>query len=72
MNEMTQTTMKKIALEEHFISPEYAHHVRDLQGKGAGIPAEFEELLASQELYDNHFLESPVWQTAQTSAHHHE
>ena len=38
--------MKKITLEEHFISPEYVQHVRDLQGKGAGIPAEFEELLA--------------------------
>ena len=40
--------MKKITLEEHFISPEYAQHVRDLQSKGAvaGIPAEFEELLA--------------------------
>jgi mannose-6-phosphate isomerase-like protein (cupin superfamily) len=34
--------------------------------------ATLSELLASQELYDNHFLESPVWQTAQTSAHHHE
>src|SRR6266487_5695806 len=40
--------MKKITLEEHFISPAYAQHVRDLQGKGAGtgLPAEFEELLA--------------------------
>jgi len=40
--------MKKITLEEHFISPEYAQHVRDLQGKGSGpgFPAEFEELLA--------------------------
>jgi 2,3-dihydroxybenzoate decarboxylase len=38
--------MKKITLEEHFISPAYAQHVRDLQGKGTGIPAEFEELLA--------------------------
>src|SRR2546427_12582722 len=40
--------MKKITLEEHFISPEYAQHVRDLEGKGAGagIPTEFEELLA--------------------------
>ncbi len=40
--------MKKITLEEHFISPAYAHHVRDLQGKGGGtgFPAEFEELLA--------------------------
>jgi uncharacterized protein len=38
--------MKKITLEEHFISPAYAQHVHDLQGKGAGIPAEFEELLA--------------------------
>lgn len=31
-----------------------------------------EELLASQELYDNHFLESAVWQVARESAHHHE
>jgi hypothetical protein len=36
--------MKKITLEEHFISPAYAQHVRDIQGKGAN--AEFEELLA--------------------------
>ncbi len=26
--------MKKIALEEHFISPDYAQHMRDLQSKG--------------------------------------
>ncbi|HCI79528.1 MAG TPA: cupin [Ktedonobacter sp.] len=26
--------------------------------------AQLSELLASQELYDNHFLESPIWQTA--------
>src|SRR6266851_2005976 len=26
--------MKKIILEEHFISPEYAQHMRDLQSKG--------------------------------------
>ncbi len=38
--------MKKITLEEHFISPAYAQHVRSLQGKGAGVPTEFEELLA--------------------------
>ena len=40
--------MKKVTLEEHFISPEYAQHVRDLQSKGAGagFPAEFKELLA--------------------------
>lgn len=37
--------MKKITLEEHFLSPEYAQHVRDLQGAGAGIPTEFEDLL---------------------------
>ena len=37
--------MQKITLEDHFISPEYAQHVRDLQGAGAGIPTEFEELL---------------------------
>jgi quercetin dioxygenase-like cupin family protein len=34
--------------------------------------ATLSELLASQELYDNHFLESPVWQAARASAHHHE
>ena len=40
--------MKKITLEEHFISPAYAQHVRELQSYGAGtdIPAEFQELLA--------------------------
>jgi hypothetical protein len=38
--------MKKITLEEHFISPEYAQHVRDFQRAGAGISTEFEELLA--------------------------
>lgn len=40
--------MKKITLEEHFISPAYAQHVRDLQSKaaGAGTPSEFEALLA--------------------------
>lgn len=38
--------MKKITLEEHFISPAYAQHARDLQGKGIGIPVELEELLA--------------------------
>jgi 2,3-dihydroxybenzoate decarboxylase len=40
--------MKKITLEEHFNSPEYAQHVRDLQSKGAGadVPAEFKGLLA--------------------------
>jgi quercetin dioxygenase-like cupin family protein len=30
------------------------------------------ELLASQELYDNHFLDSPAWQAARALAHHHE
>ncbi len=30
------------------------------------------DLMASQELYDNHFLESPVWRAARESAHHHE
>lgn len=30
------------------------------------------ELLASQDLYDNHFLESPVWRAARESAHRHE
>jgi quercetin dioxygenase-like cupin family protein len=34
--------------------------------------ATLEELLASQELYDNHFLQSPVWQAVRASAHHHE
>lgn len=34
--------------------------------------AQLSELLASQELYDNHFLESPVWQAARESAHCHE
>ena len=33
--------------------------------------ATLEELLASQDLYDNHFLESPVWRTARESAHRH-
>lgn len=30
------------------------------------------DLMASQELYDNHFLESPAWQAARASDHHHE
>lgn len=34
--------------------------------------ARLSELLASQELYDNHFLESAVWQAARASAHRHE
>jgi mannose-6-phosphate isomerase-like protein (cupin superfamily) len=34
--------------------------------------ATLEELLASQELYDNHFLDSPAWRAARESAHHHE
>jgi mannose-6-phosphate isomerase-like protein (cupin superfamily) len=34
--------------------------------------ATLSELLASQELYDNHFLESLVWQTARAFAHHQE
>jgi len=34
--------------------------------------ATLEELLASQELYDNHFLESSIWRAARESAHHHE
>src|SRR5438874_2685543 len=40
--------MKKITLEEHFISPAYAQHVRELQSKAAraGTPSEFEALLA--------------------------
>src|SRR5437660_5450837 len=45
--------MKKITLEEHFISPAYAQHVHDLQSKGnasapggPGKPSEFEALLA--------------------------
>ena len=28
------------------------------------------ELLASQELYDNHFLESPVWRAVREPFHH--
>ena len=31
--------------------------------------ATLEELLASQELYDNHFLESSIWRAARASAH---
>ena len=40
--------MKKITLEEHFISPAYAQHVHELQNKAAraGTPSEFEALLA--------------------------
>jgi mannose-6-phosphate isomerase-like protein (cupin superfamily) len=34
--------------------------------------ATLSELLASQELYDNHFLESSVWKAARASDHHHE
>jgi quercetin dioxygenase-like cupin family protein len=34
--------------------------------------ATLEELLASQEFYDNHFLDSPAWRTARESALHHE
>jgi mannose-6-phosphate isomerase-like protein (cupin superfamily) len=34
--------------------------------------ATLEELLASQELYDNHFLDSPVWRAARESFHQHE
>jgi quercetin dioxygenase-like cupin family protein len=30
------------------------------------------DLMASQELYDNHFLESPVWRAARESARHEE
>ncbi len=30
------------------------------------------ELLASQDLYDNHFLERPSWRAARESFHHHE
>lgn len=30
------------------------------------------DLLTSQELYDNHFLDSPAWRIARESAHHHE
>lgn len=32
--------------------------------------AQLSELLASQEFYDNHFLDSPAWRTARESAHH--
>src|SRR2546427_5666307 len=40
--------MTKITLEEHFLSPAYAQHVRGLQREaaGAGAPSEFEALLA--------------------------
>src|SRR5712692_622417 len=45
--------MKKITLEEHFISPEYAQHMRDLQSKGnasapgsPGMSKEMEAMLA--------------------------
>jgi mannose-6-phosphate isomerase-like protein (cupin superfamily) len=34
--------------------------------------ATLEELLASQDLYDNHFLESSIWQAARASALHQE
>ena len=34
--------------------------------------ATLSELLASQELYDNHFLESSSWQAARALARHHE
>lgn len=39
--------MKKITLEEHFISPAYTQHVRDFQREavGAGMPPEFEAML---------------------------
>jgi quercetin dioxygenase-like cupin family protein len=33
--------------------------------------ATLEELLVSQELYDNHFLDSPAWRVARESDHHH-
>src|SRR5207248_4619382 len=43
-----ENDMKKITLEEHFLYPAYAQHVRDLQHEaaGAGVPSEFEALLA--------------------------
>jgi hypothetical protein len=34
--------------------------------------ATFDDVLASQELYDNHFLDSPTWQTTRAAAHDHE
>jgi quercetin dioxygenase-like cupin family protein len=34
--------------------------------------AQLTDLLASQDLYDNHFLESPVWRAAREPFHHHE
>ncbi|HLZ60186.1 MAG TPA: amidohydrolase family protein [Ktedonosporobacter sp.] len=38
--------MKKITLEEHFISPAYAQHLHDLQSQGkADLPPEFEAML---------------------------
>ena len=44
--------MKKITLEEHFLSPAYAQHARDLQSQRtasagvSGMPPEFEAMLA--------------------------
>ena len=44
--------MKKITLEEHFLSPAYAQHARDLQSQstasagGSGLPPEFAAMLA--------------------------
>ncbi|GLV55874.1 cupin [Dictyobacter sp. S3.2.2.5] len=34
--------------------------------------ATLSELLASQELYDNHFLKSRTWHVVRKQAHHHE
>ena len=34
--------------------------------------ATLEDLMASQELYDNHFLESLIWRAVRESAHHQE
>src|SRR5215831_1732098 len=47
-----EKTMKKITLEEHFLSPAYAQHVRDLQSQStasagvSGMPPEFAAMLA--------------------------
>jgi hypothetical protein len=44
--------MKKITLEEHFLSPVYSQHAHDLQSQSkasagvSGMPPEFEAMLA--------------------------
>lgn len=41
----------------------------DRVGRG---DATIEDVLASQELYDNHFLDSPTWQAARQAPHQHD